>query len=114
VLTFIVVLVILNLILIFFIGAFLVGFRDKVNDMFAELIQAIESSIEHMPNPVVFENQEKTKTWDEKYEEELDSFSRRLKIDTGLQDLSRLSTVSYAEPPAPNIQNRDGLIIKDK
>lgn len=110
-LTFIVVLFVLNFILIFFIGAFLVGFRDRVNDMFAELIQAVESSIKDSPSPLLFENQEKTKTWDEKYEEELESISRRLRTDLGLQDLAR-STVSYAEPPAPNIQSREGLTIK--
>jgi len=112
VLTFIIMLVVLNFMLIFFIGVFLVNFRDRVNDMFAELIQVIESSIKDSPSPLIFENQEKTKTWDEKYEEELESISRRLKIDTGLQNLSPPTTISYAEPPAPNIQNREGLIIR--
>lgn len=66
-----------------------------------------------MPVPAAPESEpERPKTWDEKYEEELESITRRLRGDSGLRDLPN-PVLSWGEPPALNTQNTDGLSIKD-
>lgn len=103
----------LNSIILIFIGLFLVRFRDRVNNIFVDLIEAMEVIWGAVPvvqstEPTV----ERAKTWDEKYEEELESITRRLRTDSGLKDLPD-PVLSWGEPPAMNSQNTDGLSIKN-
>lgn len=104
---------VLNLIFLAAIGLFLVRFRDRVNNIFADLIEALEVMWGAVPVPAAPESEpERPKTWDEKYEEELESITRRLRGDSGLRDLPN-PVLSWGEPPALNTQNTDGLSIKD-
>jgi len=103
----------LNLIFLAAIGLFLVRFRDRVNNVFTDLIEALEVMWGAMPAaPIPEPDVERLKTWDEKYEEELEAMTRRLRSDSGLKDLSD-PVLSWGEPPALNVQNIDGLSIKD-
>jgi len=103
----------INLVFVFAIGIFLVKFRDRVNDVFRDLIQAMEIMWGAVPNDSSFDpNIERSKTWDEKYEEELESINKRLRADSGLKDLSD-PVLSWGEPPSINIKNVDGLSIKN-
>ena len=107
---------VINLFCIIAIGAFLVRFRDRTNNIFSDLIQAMEVMWGAIPltptvEPVTESN--RPKTWDEKYEEELEAMSRRLQSDSGLKDLPNPS-LSWGSPPAPNVQNTEGLTIKDR
>jgi len=104
----------INFVFLCFIGIFLVRFKDRVNNIFADLIEAMEVMWGIMPvaPPVVSDPVERPKTWDEKYEEELEAMTRRLRSDSGLKDLSN-PVLSWGEPPALNPQNTDGLSIKD-
>lgn len=107
---------ILNLLFLVAIGAFLVRFRDRINNIFSDLIQAMEVMWGSMPvTPTQTEAQaERPKTWDEKYEKELESMSRRLREEeSGLKDLERQG-LSWGAPPALNPQNAEGLNIKDR
>lgn len=103
---------ILNLILLFNIGLFLVRFRERVNLMFSDALEAMSvvygAIPEQSPEPII----SKAKTWDEKYEEELEMVAKRIKENSGLKDLSDTS-VSWGAPPAPNGANSQDLIIKD-
>jgi hypothetical protein len=102
-----------NLVFLFAISLFLVRFRDRVNNIFADLIEALEVMWGAVPTAAPPEAEpERPKTWDEKYEEELESITRRLRGDSGLRDLPD-PVLSWGEPPALNLQNTDGLSIKD-
>ena len=103
----------INSALIFSIGLFLVRLRDRVNMMFADTIEAmgvVHGAIPEMPEIII---DTKVKTWDEKYEEELDYIAKRMREGSGLRDLTD-SGVSWGDaPPAPNAANSQDLIIKD-
>ena len=101
-----------NLVFLFAISLFLVRFRDRVNNIFADLIEALEVMWGAVPTAAPEVEPERPKTWDEKYEEELESITRRLRGDSGLRDLPD-PVLSWGEPPALNLQNTDGLSIKD-
>ena len=73
---------IINLVFLFFIGIFLVRMNDRFDNMFAELVEIISDSPSAVPPSA-----KKSQTWDEKYEMELESVQRRLRIDSGLSDL---------------------------
>lgn len=110
-LIFLTIICIINLVFIFAVGLFLVKFRDRVNAVFGDLIQAMEIMWGAIPDAESFEP-EISKTWDQKYEEELESINKRLRADSGLKDLSDPG-LSWGEPPSVNIKNADGLSIKN-
>jgi hypothetical protein len=99
---------VINLFAIVGIGAFLVKFKDRVNGMFLDTIDAFET----IYNPISPTVGKKFKTWDEKYEEELEMTRRRIRSESSLQDLPD-PTLSWGAPPALT-PNAEGLIIKDK
>ena len=104
---------IFNCLLLIAISVFLVRFRDRVNNLFRDLIEAMEVMWGAIPvAPAMEPDIDRPKTWDEKYEEELEAMTRRLRADSGLKDLSD-PVLSWGEPPAINTQNTDGLLIKD-
>lgn len=83
--------------------------NDRISSMLGELAEIILS--DNSTTPVVTrENGEKS--WDQKYEEALDSFSMRLRMDSGLVDPEVGS--SYNAPPAPDRRNAEGLTIKNR
>lgn len=67
---------ILNLLFLFFIGAYLVRLRDQIITILDSL--AIQNS-----KPTISQS-----AWETKYEAELDAIKKRLQIDSGLVDLS--------------------------
>lgn len=75
----------------FFVGVYVVRMNERINKMMIELIEII-SGIDS-PAPVV---NSKQKTWDEKYEDELENISRRMRQSSGLLDLQ--SGRSYDVP----------------
>lgn len=98
-----------NLIGIIGIGAFLVKFKDRVNGMFVDTIDAFET----IYTPVTqITKTNKSKTWDEKYEEELEMTRRRIRNESALQDLPD-PTISWGSPPAVT-PNAEGLIVQNK
>ena len=102
----------LNLVLLFNIGLFLVRFKDRIDLMFKDGLEAmsvIHGAIPEMTEPVL---DNKVKTWDEKYEEELEFISKRMREGSGLKDLEDTG-LSWGEPPAPNLKNSEGLIVRD-
>lgn len=105
-------LVSVNLILTVAIGLFLVQFRQSVIALFGDFADLLEQLFGTIPTPTV-ETVDRQKTWDEKYEEELEMASRRLKENSGLQDLPMSQDVSWGSPPALNPDNAKGLTIKD-
>ena len=102
----------LNLILLFNIGLFLVRFKERANLMFTDILEAMSVVYGAIPEQLEQPEPTKTKTWDEKYEEELEMIARRVRENSGLKDLSDTGP-SWGVPPAPNAANSDGLIIKD-
>lgn len=109
-----IVLLVLNLIVALFIGRFLVQFRRRVDELFLDFSQVLEELFGTIPTPTVEPVPNREKTWDEKYEEELDAFHRRIRGDSGLQDLSMDQKVSWGVPPAPDPDNSKGLTIQDR
>lgn len=102
-----------SFVLLFFVAAFLVQFRNFVREFFSDLVNMI-AGIEP-PEPVVVKDESKTKTWDEKFEEELAERERRMRdeLGGGLLDIDRPKE-NYAAPAAPNIQNQSGLIVRSR
>jgi hypothetical protein len=97
-----------NLLCLFAIGIFLVRFRDRMNKIFVDFIGAMETM---GAVPITLEKvEDRPKTWDEKYEEELDQMQKRIRANSGLQDLPSPG-LSWGAPPALN--NVEGLAIKD-
>lgn len=111
----IVFLLLLNSIVIFSVGLFLVHLRDRVNSMFVDILEAmsvVHGAIPELPDQPI--GGERAKTWDEKYEEELEMLTKRLREgNSGLQDLDEGNKVSWGQPPNMNPQNSQDLIIKD-
>lgn len=95
--------------MLFAIGTFLVRFQDQNKKMFLDLIEVTLSENNIVPP----QPSKVSKTWDEKYEEELDAMKRRLRADSGLLDLEK-QNLSWGVPPALNPQNAKGLTIDDK
>jgi hypothetical protein len=87
-----------NLICIFVLGAFIVKFRERLDGIFSDLLEMAETMWGAIPasQPVVAS---KLKTWDQKYEEELENIQRRLRGDSGLLDLPTPGGLSSGEIP---------------
>lgn len=107
-------LLLLNLVILFFMGRFLVLFRQRVDGLFLDFSQVLEELFGTIPAPTVEPLSNRGKTWDEKYEEEIDAFHRRLREDSGLRDLPMDQKVSWGSPPALNTDNVKGLTIQDR
>ena len=95
---------------LFGIAVFLVRFRDRNNKIFADLIEAMESSFSFVSPIATSSTEARQKTWDEKYEEELNVVARRVKENSNLIDLPD-PTLSWGAPPAPKKIN--GLSMQD-
>ncbi len=81
-----------NLVLLFFMGAFIVRMNDKFTQMFSDLIKIYSDSPVEPPE----NDQIRSKSWDEKYEEDIESITKRIRIQSGLSDLPTVS--SYDRP----------------
>ena len=80
------VLSIVNLIILVFLASFLVRLRGFVEDVVSVMtgIEDEEDADEVLPS---VELKPQSKTWDEKYEEELDAFKRRTREEQGISGL---------------------------
>ena len=104
-----VLLVFVNLCLFYFVGTYIVRMNERFSQMMNDLINVLAEQNSVVPNTNV---ENTTKSWDQKYEEELNAFAARMRSDAGLVDIDR--TTSYNAPPAPNRRNSEGLTIKDR
>jgi hypothetical protein len=103
----------INSIILVVIGANVVRNRTQTDSRFADLLDAMETMWEGVPPaPSNEANDSRPKTWDEKYEEELEAMTRRLRVESGLVNLPEPG-VSWGEPPARNTQNETGMSVKD-
>jgi len=102
-----------NLLLLVAIGIFLVQFRRSVINLFGDFADLLEQLFGTIPTPTVEIPTDRNKTWDEKYEEELEMAARRRKEDSGLQDLPMNQELSWGAPPALNPEKAKGLTIMD-
>lgn len=101
----------LNLILLFFLGTFIVRMNERMTGMMNDLVDILGSSFSAAPvAPSVSEVQ--SKTWDQKLEEEMDAAYRRMRVQSGLTDLPLSPT--YAPETSINKKANEGLIIEDK
>lgn len=74
------------MILLFFLGVFVVRSQERTRAMIAQLVQILLE--EDAPQPAS-QPSLRPKTWDEKYEQELEAAQRRLREVSGLTDPSR-------------------------
>lgn len=81
---------VLNFSLLIVIGAFLVRFRERVNALLGYLIDVTEVTMKEEP---YVPPQMSLKTWDEKYEEELNAALKRMS-----SNLLDLPTPNVVEP----------------
>lgn len=101
-----------SLVLLFFIASFLVKMKDRHDQFFSDMVMMI-SGFEPPELPVVVQEEKKPKTWDEKYEEELEAQQRRMRGESGLSDLPP-PKATFGEAPAANVQAQEGLIFRDR
>ena len=73
----------INTIILIYIAAFLVNTRKLQGEFYFDLLNLME--IPQVPLPP--EDSSK-KTWDERYEEEMEEYVKKLRPDSGLKDLS--------------------------
>lgn len=99
-----------NLVITIFLVIFLISLREKLKEFFSDLVNMIAGFEVPMLLPAV---EDKEKTWDQKYEEELADRERRRRMDTGLTDLPP-PKADYGEPPAPNFDFQEGMVILDR
>lgn len=99
----------LNFILTLFLAVYVVRSMDRTASMIGELSQIMAQPFA-AETPIAPDNQ--AKTWDQKYEEELEMIQRRLRSASGLADLSE--NASYNAPPAPNPQAAEGMMVLDR
>lgn len=101
----------INLIALVAIGAFLVEFRRVMFTRFVDIVNVIEQLFGELPEPTV-EFSSSKKTWDEKYEEELEMRDRLRRQQAGLLDLPENPELAWGAPPAPT-KNAKEMSIKD-
>lgn len=101
----------ISLTLTFFLAVYVVRSMDKTTMMIRDLSSILSEPLatEMLTNS---NSESAIKTWDQKYEEELEMIQRRLRQASGLADLPISS--SYNAPPAPNSQAAEGLKIVDR
>lgn len=90
-----------NLLLLYFLGTYIVRMNEGNKQMLAELIDVLDRD-RVLPQSV--SDEVAGKSWDQKYEEELDAFARRMRYQSGLLDLG---------PPA-STRSPDGLTGGEK
>lgn len=81
-------LLVINTIIMIYIGGFVVRMRDDQKEFFSDLVDLfgnmrLPEEAKKLPIKTMATM---TKTWDQKYEEELDMLSRRNRQDSGLVD----------------------------
>lgn len=74
---------VLNFVLLFFLGLFVVRSHEQTRGMIGGLAELL---LGDAPNPVA-PTAERQKTWDQKYEDELEAMQRRIREASGLIDL---------------------------
>ena len=84
----ILVFLVINTIIMIYIGGFVVRMRDDQKEFFSDLVDLfgnmrLPEEAKKLPIKPMAAT---TKTWDQKYEEELDMLSRRSRQDSGLVD----------------------------
>jgi hypothetical protein len=89
------IILVVNLVFLFFIGIFLVRMNDRFDKMFVELVEIISDS----PSAVPPATTKKSQTWDEKYEREMEMLARRMRGESALDDLPTVR--SYDSPEQP-------------
>ena len=75
---------VLNLIVLFFIGLHLIQFKERVIGILSDLIDFQEKELP--ASPLSLEKNE-PKTWDEKYEKELEVLYNRIRSNSGLKEV---------------------------
>jgi len=75
---------VLNLVLLFFLGVFVVRSHEQIRGMIGGLAEMAFGEAPVAPSQLV---KERPKTWDQKYEEELEAMQRRIREASGLIDL---------------------------
>lgn len=80
---------------IFYMGAFLVSMNERHDKMFVDLIEIISENFSETTVPPV---NNKSQTWDQKYEQELDRISTFMRQNSGLSDIP---TVRSYDSPTP-------------
>lgn len=85
---FLMIISLINLMLLFFMGAFIVRMNDKFTQMFSELIKIYSV----VPTDLPENDQIRPKSWDEKYEEDIESIAKRIRTQSGLSDLPTVSS----------------------
>lgn len=98
-------------VLMVFLVGFIVNLREKLREFFSDLVEMISGF--EPPAPVIVKTNERQKTWDEKFEDELAERERRMKSDSGLSDLPP-PKADYGEPPARNEEAQEGLILRSR
>jgi len=97
--------------LTFFLSIYVVRSMDRTTMMIRDLSSIISEPLatQALTNSDV---ESQVKTWDQKYEEDLEMIQRRIRQASGLTDLR--DGTSYNTPPAPNSQAAEGLKIVDR
>ena len=97
--------------LTFFLAVYVVRSMDKTTMMIRELSSILSEPLLSQSAADV-DQDPNIKTWDQKYEEELEMIQRRIRQVSGLTDLRENN--SYNAPPAPNSQAAENLKIVDR
>lgn len=77
----IILLLIINLVVLFFVSAFLVRIRDEQKEFISDIVDVLEN-FGTLKKTATTSN--RGKSWDQKFEEELDEVQRRSRDDRGL------------------------------
>jgi hypothetical protein len=85
-LSFLIFIGILNLVFIFVLGSFVVRLRERLDNIFSDLLEMFTETSGETSDSQSFESE--FKTWDQKYEEEIEKIQKSLKSNSGLVDLS--------------------------
>ena len=74
---------IINLVVLIFISAFLVKLRENQKEFLSDILNVLDN----FGSPKVTTTaSNRVKSWDQKFEEELDDYQRRIREDRGLVD----------------------------
>jgi len=80
----------LNFVILIFMAAFIVRLRGFVSEVVSLILQEMPSTEELVPNENIDVKPIKPKTWDQKFEEELDMIQRRIREERGDSGLVNL------------------------
>lgn len=99
-----------SLIILIYIARLFVRYMLDQKEFFGDMMGFVENT---STVPPVATEAPKSKTWDEKYEEELAFLERRRRGDSGLTDLP-MPKANYGEGPAANPKGSEGMILKNR